>query len=483
MSRRRWVTLVVILISLVGASAIGWRLYLDHEVYETNVADHPHLGAMPSPERGQRILIFAPHEDDEALGCAGFIQKAVAAGADVHVVAMTNGEFPEIDVFLFEETILTRPAQFIRLGYMRQKETLAALSLLGVKPDAVTFLGYPNQYLNQMWLPEHWLPSDPVTSRRTRSSKSPYNNSLTPGAVYCGQSMLQDVEAVLTRFRPDVVITLHPNDIHVDHWPTYTVVEFALRELAERSEEFARKCRVYTYLIHRNQWPAPRRYRPKQQLLPPEGLIRNKATDWLTLPLSKTEETNKGRAVGMYRTQGGKIDPLLRSFIRTNDLFGAVPVHEWPSGPDVPSTVVIHDSLGDTYAAVADPHVDINTVSLKLQNGMMSAEIKTCWSVDPSTTYHLSIHASGPAHEDRIIAEYSWQGTQITGWLVEGGSLRKISSSAMKADYGGDTATLHAAWPLAGGKDSFFMVRAWANRGRRLVDQTAAETFVIQGTR
>jgi LmbE family N-acetylglucosaminyl deacetylase len=40
----------------------------------------------------QRILILAPHPDDETLGCGGLISKAKAAGAEVYVQFLTVGD-------------------------------------------------------------------------------------------------------------------------------------------------------------------------------------------------------------------------------------------------------------------------------------------------------------------------------------------------------------------------------------------------------
>ncbi|GAB3206551.1 PIG-L deacetylase family protein [Marinactinospora thermotolerans] len=40
----------------------------------------------------ERILIFAPHPDDETLGCGGLMSKAKAAGAEVFVQFITVGD-------------------------------------------------------------------------------------------------------------------------------------------------------------------------------------------------------------------------------------------------------------------------------------------------------------------------------------------------------------------------------------------------------
>src|SRR5574340_1404799 len=74
-----------------GASYFAWQRALRAAGLE---------GDMTAPGRGDRILVVAPHPDDESLGCAGLIKQAVENGADVHVVVMTNGDANEWSVVL-----------------------------------------------------------------------------------------------------------------------------------------------------------------------------------------------------------------------------------------------------------------------------------------------------------------------------------------------------------------------------------------------
>jgi len=46
----------------------------------------------PLTEDSERILILAPHPDDETLGCGGTIQKALLQGKTVKVVFLTSGD-------------------------------------------------------------------------------------------------------------------------------------------------------------------------------------------------------------------------------------------------------------------------------------------------------------------------------------------------------------------------------------------------------
>ncbi|MBP7045649.1 MAG: PIG-L family deacetylase [Chloroflexi bacterium] len=83
-------------------------------------------------------LVFAPHEDDETLGCGGMILKKRAAGADVSVVFMTDGRQSHAHLMPFQELVAHR-----------RQEALDACQVLGVSETHVTFLGFTDGYLSQ----------------------------------------------------------------------------------------------------------------------------------------------------------------------------------------------------------------------------------------------------------------------------------------------------------------------------------------------
>jgi len=64
-----------------------------------------------------RILIMAPHPDDETLGCGGVIAKLAGKGSDVHVLIVTKGDD------LFDQDLVKRG----------REEAIKAHRLLGVK--------------------------------------------------------------------------------------------------------------------------------------------------------------------------------------------------------------------------------------------------------------------------------------------------------------------------------------------------------------
>ena len=52
-------------------------------------ADAPAVEPLRSIAASDRVLILAPHEDDEAIATAGVIQRALSAGAAVRIIYLT----------------------------------------------------------------------------------------------------------------------------------------------------------------------------------------------------------------------------------------------------------------------------------------------------------------------------------------------------------------------------------------------------------
>ena len=98
------------------------------------------LPLIPDFTRQDRVLILAPHPDDEAIGTAGVIQKAVSAGADVYVACYTNGDANQLAFIAYEKRFTILKGEFIHMGEVRRKETLAALKFLGVEENKIFFL-------------------------------------------------------------------------------------------------------------------------------------------------------------------------------------------------------------------------------------------------------------------------------------------------------------------------------------------------------
>ncbi len=329
--------LVVTLIVII--SAYSWMMA--HLAWKRTLQETGFLDEMAALSSGDRILVIAPHPDDEALGCAGVIRQAVAAGAEVHVVLMTNGDAAELSLIFGERELTNSPRAFINLGIARQDETLRATALLGLPANRVHFLGYPNNGLVAMWRPEHWFYSAPYQSPYTRSAFSPYARTFTPQAPYCGQQVLADLMALLHQVRPTRVFVVHPQDVHPDHWATYCFARYALETISLRAALAAsqspanalwpREVEVYGYLVHWPGYPLPRKSAPNLDLLPPPELTSKPSVQpdqrpWLRLALDDEDTRMKMRAILTYRSQEPSFDRLLVAFARRNETFERLPV-------------------------------------------------------------------------------------------------------------------------------------------------------------
>ena len=130
-----------------------------------------------------RAIVFAPHPDDEVLGCGGTIALKVMAGSDVRVVVMTDGR--------------TSHAKFVdapTLIQMRRQEALEAAKHLGLEPSDYIFLDFEDQHLR-----EH-------TSQAR-----------------------QRVVDMLQQSEPEQVFVPHRHDRLSDHMATFKIVASALR--------------------------------------------------------------------------------------------------------------------------------------------------------------------------------------------------------------------------------------------------------------
>ena len=92
-----------------------------------------------------RVLIVAPHPDDETLGCGGSIALLTRQGYDLQVLVMSDGTGSH-------PNSQTHPAPV--LESIRAQETIAALGILGVKPGSITFLQLKDGAIPTITVPE-----------------------------------------------------------------------------------------------------------------------------------------------------------------------------------------------------------------------------------------------------------------------------------------------------------------------------------------
>src|SRR5258706_15701914 len=91
--------------------------------------------AFPPITANDRMIVVAPHPDDEILGAGGLIQQACAVGAEVHVIYLPSGDHNQIAFKLYDLRLRLGPRQYIAFGEVRQHEAAAATALFGLTRD------------------------------------------------------------------------------------------------------------------------------------------------------------------------------------------------------------------------------------------------------------------------------------------------------------------------------------------------------------
>jgi LmbE family N-acetylglucosaminyl deacetylase len=138
---------------------------------------------VPDEELRQAAIVFAPHQDDETLGCGGTIIRKKQAGSKITLVFMTDGSASHAGFLPPQE-----------LQEMRKKEAVAAGWEMSVDESDIIFLDYQDGYLNQ-------------------------------GVDMAAQDVLRIIEDVA----PKQVFIPYEHDAQTDHRATHQAVKNALQ--------------------------------------------------------------------------------------------------------------------------------------------------------------------------------------------------------------------------------------------------------------
>ncbi len=374
---------------------------VDYERYLSG-SDLP-LDAYPllSLSEHRRLLVLAPHCDDETLGAAGLIQAALRIGIQVQVVIATNGDgylFATMEEF---RQAFPRPQDFINMGERRREESLSAMSVLGLSSDAVIFLGYPDRGLSAMWW-SNWENERPYRSPYSQRDHNPYTHTRQPGAPYSGQSLLRDLIGILSEFQPDLIVLPHPLDEHPDHRAlsafTFLAVELTHADNPDYDPT------LLGYLVHYGMYPQHRRLAPLDGLRPPRQLQR--VGEWVQWMLLSGDMTAKQRAVGTYKSQLRLLGAFLRRFVQPNELFmrvesatvlEAVGIEVIPYAKNAAvslenlGSALAHDPVRDSAVRTVSGGADIAGLHVLRWGDDIWVTLELRASVSQAYTYYLNV--------------------------------------------------------------------------------------------
>lgn len=267
-----------------------------------------------------KLLVIAPHPDDDLIIAAGVTYAALQRGEPVTIVYVTNGD-----------------KWGIKNGNLRQNEAVEGQTgNLGTRESDLIFLGYPDGGLLTMYRDypnesDRFLtaPSGQTATyaHRGLDGTDYHNYRFGAHANYNGFNLLADLKDIIGKQRPDHIITVAEFDLHEDHSTTYYATRDAVLAVTAADPSYVPvidKSLVHT--INENIWPTL----PDLQsyFTEPPGLSAGAEFDWanresLDLPLVMQVTNLKPNAIDAHVSQGGTLN-FLAGFIHKDEIF-------WPA--------------------------------------------------------------------------------------------------------------------------------------------------------
>ncbi|MFN8624396.1 MAG: PIG-L family deacetylase [Candidatus Binatia bacterium] len=271
-----------------------------------------------------RLIVFAPHPDDETLAAGGLIQRVLARGGQVRIVFVTNGDGYVDGVRKEVQRTHTLSSDFIHYGERRHQEALRAIHALGLPPESALFLGFPDDGIDDLWQ-RHWSAHNPYTSPHTHLNRPVYKASLSQRVEYAGVELRGEIARVLRDFSPDWVLVPDPRDRHPDHCTTGVFVLEALRRLQPSKDSRSPRPHVLAFLVHYPNYPASPVWMKEIAGAgvggsPAAGRVLAEAR-WTHLQLTPAESAAKGQALSAYQSQVHVMNPFLKQFMLPFELF------------------------------------------------------------------------------------------------------------------------------------------------------------------
>ncbi|WP_458068889.1 PIG-L deacetylase family protein [Rhodanobacter sp. BL-MT-08] len=167
---------------------------------------------LPAFSAQTRLLVIAPHPDDETIANGALIQRVRAAGGEVKLVLLTAGENNPWPQRWLERRLWIDAADRQRWGRRRRIELGQALQQLDVPLAALQTLDWPDMGV-----------TDVVLGSPARA--------------------VEELAAAMRAFCPDIVAMPSIDDRHPDHGSAYVLTRLALASLPDAPLQLA-------YLIH-----------------------------------------------------------------------------------------------------------------------------------------------------------------------------------------------------------------------------------------
>ena len=203
-------------------STLFWSQILDSEGGEIG-GRKPEI-VISERSASEKVLVLAPHPDDEILCCSTKIAEKLAQNAEVKIVFLTDGE-----------AIAGSAEKSKNYARTRRAESVAAAKKLGISPQNLVFLGFPDAYL------------DTMTSEKTTSDFSGFDQTQffhsPPQTPFTRENLKGKLEQIFRDFAPDLAFWPSPKDAHPDHQVAGKIGAEIVAQMSEPPE-------VLQYVVH-----------------------------------------------------------------------------------------------------------------------------------------------------------------------------------------------------------------------------------------
>lgn len=246
-----------------------------------------HAAPFPNFSAATRLMLIAPHPDDEALAGGIMLQRAVRAGAAIRVVYVTDGDNNPWPQRALQRKWRLRSRDRERWARLRRSEARAALRMLGVDAADATFLGLPDQGLTEL-------------------------------LVSGGERLTARLEATITTWRPNLLVVPSYVDTHADHSAIGVILSLLQAPVSTELSDLS----LWSYRVHGRGRAFTRAASALDQSQ------EERATKLAAILCHKTQMMlSRGRFVKyasrperfreLYRNQSASVERVIRGSIRT----------------------------------------------------------------------------------------------------------------------------------------------------------------------
>ncbi|MBV8378943.1 MAG: PIG-L family deacetylase [Verrucomicrobia bacterium] len=243
---------------------------------------------MVSLSKADRVLVVAPHPDDESLGAGGLLQRMFAQRIPVRIVFATNGENNPWAQRYWDGRWRIGPDEQVRWGRRRRQEALNAICSLGGSPDCANFLDLPDLGITDL---------------------------LMQGARDLSVPLTEEIQ----EWEPTLALIPTIFDAHPDHSALSVAFARAIDSVGASSIQ------TWEYLVHHPQVPIPRKA--------------------LKLVLRTEEVERKRRAILCHETQVALSRRRFTSFARTEEAYYPHHPIDLTMDDSSPATARLHEGV------------------------------------------------------------------------------------------------------------------------------------------